>query len=393
MKLSFSKIPAVALTFTLILGIMPFVAFPQSKKPGQPKKPNIGALKGDLKDIRKKKQDAKGKLNVVRGKIRVVKGTLEEVNARIENIEIKLETTRERLASSKKEQTKLGEDLSIATHNLQLKTTEARHRIKVMRMRGEGSFASALVGAKSVGDLASRKFLYERIAAKDHKLFTDVRELKTAVATKKSRQDQLVKQIAGLITDQKVQQHDLSETKQDQRALLVQLRDKEGDIKKVLAQLNAEEDQIENTIAAFMRDTTKTAGLVKPTGRLLMPVAGGRVGSGYGMRMHPILRYRRLHKGVDIGARSGKPIRAAADGVVISATSMRGYGNVIIVGHGGGISTLYAHCSRLLRSPGARVKRGETIALVGSTGLSTSPHVHFEVHVNGKAVNPRSGWL
>lgn len=364
----------------------------QTKKPGQPKKPNISSLKGDLKDIRAKKREAKGRLNVVRTKIRVVKGTLEEVTTRIERIEVQLDDTRTRLAGSQREQKKLGEELSVVTHDLQIKTQEARHRIKVMRMRGEGSFASALIGAKSVGDLASRKFLYERIAAKDHKLFTDVKELREAVATKKRRQDQLVQQVAGLIVQQKNQQHDLSETKEDQRALLVQLREKEGDIKKVLAQLDAEENQVESTIAAFMRDTTKTVGLIKPSGRLLNPVAGGRLGSGFGMRMHPILHYRRMHKGVDIGARSGTAIRAAADGVVISATTMRGYGNVIIVGHGGNISTLYAHCSRLLRSPGARVKRGETIALVGSTGLSTSPHCHFEVHVSGKAVNPRD-WL
>ena len=108
--------------------------------------------------------------------------------------------------------------------------------------------------------------------------------------------------------------------------------------------------------------------------------------------MHPILKYRRMHKGADIGARSGTPIRAAADGVVITSTTMRGYGKVIVLAHGGGISTLYAHCSALLKGNGARVKRGEVIARVGSTGLSTGPHLHFEVHVNGKAVNP-AGWL
>lgn len=93
----------------------------------------------------------------------------------------------------------------MVTHDLQIKTEEARHRIKVMRMRGEGSFASALIGAKSVGDLASRKFLYERIAAKDHKLFTDVKQLRELVVTKKKRQDQLVQQVAGLIVKQKNQ--------------------------------------------------------------------------------------------------------------------------------------------------------------------------------------------
>lgn len=376
-------------TVAAILGVCSAVAFVQTKKPAVPKKPDIGALRSDLKEIQQKKQAVKGQLKAVRGKIRVVKGTLEEVTTQIETLEVKLEETGRRLSASRAEQARLADELKVVSHDLQVKLAEAQHRIKAMRMRGEGSFASVLVGVRSVGELASRKFLYERIAARDHKLFTEVKTLRAAVATRKARQDQLVKQVAGLLVDQKNQQHELGERKEDQRALLSQLREKEGDLKKIIAQLDAEENQIEATIAAFMRDTSRTSGLTRPTGALLMPVAGGRIGSGFGMRMHPILRYVRMHKGVDIGARTGTPIRAAADGVVITATSMRGYGNVIVLGHGGNLSTLYAHCSRLLKSTGERVKRGETIALVGSTGLSTSPHLHFEVHVNGKAVNPR----
>ncbi len=366
--------------------------FAQQKKPGSPKPPSVGKLKTNLKDVRFKKAKAVGELKKVRKNIRVVKGTLEEVNARIGNLEVALSDTGQRLDTSKAEQLKLAGDLAVVSHELQLRTQEARARLKAMRMKGRGTIVSAIIGSKSVGDLASRKFLFERIARKDRQLFDDVSRLRNSVASKKRRQDELVREVAGLLVKQKTQQSDLKESREDQKTLLSQLRDKEGDLKKLIAQLDAEENAIEATIAAFMRDTSKTSGLTKPSGRLLMPIAGGRVGSGFGMRMHPILHYRRMHKGVDIGASSGTPIRAAADGVVISARRMNGYGNVIILAHGGGISTLYAHCSALLRSEGARVKRGETIARVGSTGLSTSPHCHFEVHVGGKAVNPRS-WL
>lgn len=364
----------------------------QKPKPTKPKPKSVTDLQRDLKALERKKAAAVGALKGVRKDIRNVKGTIEEVTSRIADLEESVQQTGDKLSASQAEQKKLAGDLSVATRELQLKQKEAQNRLKVMRMKGEGTFLSAVIGAESVGDLASRKFLFERIAMKDHELFTKVRSLRSSIANKKKRQDQLVGEVAGLLTRQKSNQANLKDSKRDQWSLLMQLRDKEGDLKKLIARLDAEENSLEATIAAFTRDTSKTAGLTRPSGRLLMPVAGGRLGSPFGMRRHPILGITRMHKGVDIGARTGTPIRAAADGVVISATRQSGYGNVISVAHGGGVATLYAHCSALLKAPGTRVKRGETIARVGSTGLSTAPHCHFEVRVNGKAVNPRS-WL
>lgn len=374
----------------LLLAVMGVAQTP-APKPGSTKQ-KVTSLKSDLKSIQKKKSAAKKELGKVRGQMRVVKGTLSEVNARIERIEDELDVTANQLTRTRDEQRRLGEELVVLAAKLQSRTEEARHRLKIMRIRGQASFLSAMTGSRNMGELASRQYLFERVAKKDRELFDEVKALREQVEKQKARKDATVRQVTSLLARQKTQQNDLKESKADQQALLVQLRGKEGDLKKIIAQLDAEENSIEATIAAFMRKPENTVGLTRPSGRLLLPVSGGRLGSGFGMRMHPILKYRRMHKGVDIGARTGTPIRAAADGVVISSTTMRGYGNVIILAHGGGVSTLYAHCSRLLKGNGARVKRGETIALVGSTGLSTGPHLHFEVHVNGKAVNPAS-WL
>ncbi len=120
-----------------------------------------------------------------------------------------------------------------------------------------------------------------------------------------------------------------------------------------------------------------------------MPVAG-HITSSFGLRMHPLLGYMRMHKGMDIGARYGSPIFAAMDGVVAFAGRSGGYGNFVKLNHAGGIASGYGHMSRIAVRPGTRVARGQVIGYVGSTGMSTGPHLHWDVWKNGQAVNPRS---
>jgi len=170
------------------------------------------------------------------------------------------------------------------------------------------------------------------------------------------------------------------------RSVLGQLRNERDDLQEELAAMERESSNIESQIRAYM---ATSGGKVTPhVGGFLLPV-NGRFSSPYGYRVHPISHSRKLHTGQDIAAPSGTPIKAAGSGVVISAGWRNGYGNTVIIDHGGGKSTLYGHCSRLFVSSGQRVSMGQHIAAVGSTGYSTGPHLHFEVRINGSPVNPR----
>jgi len=122
---------------------------------------------------------------------------------------------------------------------------------------------------------------------------------------------------------------------------------------------------------------------------LLMPVVG-RISSNFGARRHPILGYTRMHGGVDFAAPHGAPIYAVGDAVVSFAGWGGGHGNHVKLDHGGGFGTGYSHMSRIAVSPGARVRAGQIIGYVGSTGLSTGPHLHYELYKNGVKVNPLS---
>jgi murein DD-endopeptidase MepM/ murein hydrolase activator NlpD len=133
----------------------------------------------------------------------------------------------------------------------------------------------------------------------------------------------------------------------------------------------------------------EASGVGKSRGTLLRPVPG-RVSSNFGMRRHPILGFSRMHKGMDFKAGFGTPILAVADGQVRSAGWHGGYGKQVRLDHGNGLVTSYSHMSRFAISPGARVRQGQVIGYVGSTGLSTGPHLHYELYRNGAAINPAS---
>lgn len=138
------------------------------------------------------------------------------------------------------------------------------------------------------------------------------------------------------------------------------------------------------------RDQWYEANGVGETKGLMRKPVLGHLTSSFGLRRHPILGYSRMHQGLDFGAPMGAPIVAATDGVVAFAGRHGGHGNYVRLTHPGGISTGYAHMSRIIARPGERVRQGQLIGYVGSTGMSTGPHLHYEVFKNGRAINPSS---
>ena len=134
-------------------------------------------------------------------------------------------------------------------------------------------------------------------------------------------------------------------------------------------------------------DAASSGRPARATAGMQWPVQA-RITSGFGLRVHPILRFARMHRGIDFGASWGSPIVAAADGQVVRAGWAGGYGRQVRIAHAGGMLTSYSHMSRITAEPGTLVRAGQLIGYVGSSGLSTGPHLHYEVHRNGVAVNP-----
>jgi murein DD-endopeptidase MepM/ murein hydrolase activator NlpD len=368
-----------------VLFAVPVFAGPQARVHG--KKADKKTLSSNLKSVKDKKKAVVRQLSTTKKQVREVRGDIRDMDVRLNKLETDLDNTRDRLSASRSEQKKLTASLADATQRLKVTREAARKRIRELYMQGDGTVVAAFSSSSDYADFLSRRFVFERIATRDRDLFQEYKRLRDEVADRKKRADGLVVRIGGLVRDQQVQQSDLEDTRADKGQLLSQLRGKQKTLEQIVAELDAEEQSIESQIAAYNRGQGRSNNLSPFTGRFLRPVPGP-ITSGYGMRMHPIIHRPRMHTGIDMGARYGSPISAAADGVVISASYHKGYGNTVILDHGGGTSTLYGHCSRLFVSNGQKVRRGQKIAAVGSTGLSTGPHLHFEVRKNGKPTNP-----
>jgi murein DD-endopeptidase MepM/ murein hydrolase activator NlpD len=347
--------------------------------------PKVKNLKSKLGEIKDKKEEARSKLKSIQKVMRSAKQELADVDEKMEGIEAKVHATQDRLTRLDEEHSRLNQELEKASKEFEEKSKRAKQRLLYIRMKGETSVIAALTGATSLSDLTGRKFIFETIASKDRKLFSDVKELRDSIARKRDRTKQIIAENKELLAVQRQQHAQWNESRKEKSTIVHRLMDKASSVQELLSDLNQDEQRIENQIQKYLEQTG--VGGARP-GKLLMPVSG-RLSSKFGMRNHPILRRSRMHTGQDIAAPSGTSIKAAAAGTVITSGRMGGYGNVVIISHGGGMTTLYAHCSRLLVKAGQKVSRGQTIAKVGSTGLSTGPHLHFEVAINGKKVDPR----
>ncbi len=178
-----------------------------------------------------------------------------------------------------------------------------------------------------------------------------------------------------------------AEERDRQALLILDIQARRVSIEARIVSLDKAADGIQALLAAFQADEPDW---VPGSLEFQSPLPCSEISSEFGMRAHPILDITRLHAGADIGASTGDPVHAAAAGVVVLAEARGGYGNTVVIAHGTSLGTVYAHNSELRVEVGQLVERGEVVALAGSTGLSTGPHVHFETRLKGVPVNPRN---
>jgi murein DD-endopeptidase MepM/ murein hydrolase activator NlpD len=219
--------------------------------------------------------------------------------------------------------------------------------------------------------------LRQRLESQRSELEAQKQKADHAAADAQSARDQ----VASLRTEIEPARIEAAQKEQDETQVVAEIQAQKGQFEAELASLQAASD----SIAAQLRAIGSGPGSPGPCQARPVP---GPITSPFGQRFHPVLRYSRMHNGADMSAGSGTPIHACRAGTVVIAGGQGGYGNTLVIDHGGSMATLYAHQSSLAASEGAHVEAGDVIGYVGSTGLSTGPHLHFEVRLTGNPVDP-----
>lgn len=306
-------------------------------------------------------------------KIQSSQAELDELNIKINELQVSINEVEEEL--------KVAEE----SYNKQKEILEAR--LVAMYEAGETQYLDVILSSESMSDFLSNCFLITELASYDTQLLEDMEAQKDGIELEKEKLDNKKEQYATMKQNQMKTAKILENTKVIRENYVSKLSDEEKEIQANIDEYNAKFEEVNREILSLSLQGIDTQYI---GGELAWPVPGyTRVTSEYGMRTHPVTGVYKLHTGVDISAPIGANFVAANDGVVVKAEYNGAYGNMVIIDHGGGVSTLYAHGSEIMVDVGQTVKRGETVVLkVGSTGYSTGPHAHFEVRLNGVVTDP-----
>jgi murein DD-endopeptidase MepM/ murein hydrolase activator NlpD len=356
----------------------------------------IAALQGRIEGANRKEAVLTDQIEAVTGKIRGLQDDVDQAQARVSTLEGELVVYKNRLA-------RLSQLLDLQTQKLNLLTRQHRvaeerlnRRLVAIYQSDAPDTVEVVLTATSLAEVLDQLDYMHDVGRQDLRIATDVRRAKIAMRRTRARTVTTRKQVAATTAAVEVRvdeqravrdrlvadQNALASARADRHRSLVAVRSQEATDRKHVENLQAESAQLMARIqAAQARSSTGGTPTVRSSSGFIWP-ASGVVTSGFGWR------WGRMHEGLDIAASYGAPISAASSGTVIYAGWMGGYGNLVVIDHGGGLATAYGHQSSIAVSSGSQVSQGQTIGYVGSTGHSTGPHLHFEVRVNGAAVDP-----
>ena len=358
-------------------------------------------LDRQLQQIQQEKKEAAARAKELDRQLEDIQQEQKSIEQELFDIDLEIDQTEEKLFALENDIEKVTNQAKIAAFELEeaIKRVEDRDallktRVQLMYRNGKVKYLEVLLGSNSFSDFLQRFDALEKIIDSDKKILQDNINDKNTIEAKKKEIDKALADLEKLYADAEEARASLMVQRKDRNVKMASLEQKEEEI----AEYKEDEEQFIIEIAAKEAETIeKQQELLYNGGFFAWPVPESkRITSDFGMRIDPINGRYVGHTGLDIGHAPGKSslygadIVAAADGIVIVAYYVNGYGNTVIINHGGGIWTLYGHIRNggIFVKVGQAVEKGDKIAEVGSTGRSTGPHLHFEVRKDQVPVNP-----
>jgi len=324
--------------------------------------------------------------NAAQKRLTGIKQNINTTNNQIQDSESRLAQATQRLQ-------KLEADLAGAQRTYEERQIATVARLRYLQRSHASQGWAVLMQSQNIGDFISRRHQLKLVYRADQKILTKLNAQAIQLHQQRTDVEQQKNEIALIRQQLLAQKADYQTQAQSQSELIQRLNSDRLALEAAENQLERDSQNLENLIeekVAALEGRSKTSSrsiIIRGTGIFAYP-SNASTSSRFGWRVHPVLGYRRFHAGLDFAASYGSTIRAADSGTVIFSGWYGGYGKAIIIDHGNGITTLYGHSSQLFVSEGQGVQRGQAIAAVGSTGLSTGPHLHFEVRRRGTPVNP-----
>lgn len=332
--------------------------------------------------------------------------TIGTVYEQLHAIQIELDTATADLKQVQADRIRLDQDitkteaeLKVAQERLQSREKVFYKRVRDIYINGRLSYLDVVVGSKDFSDFANRMEMLKRILQADMELINTIKTEREEIASKKAKLEADRAKVLELEKVAQEKQTIINQKKAERQAVLERAMNDRDTAERAYNELMASSASITAMLqqraaeraaaaaAASQGGGGATTTWVQGTGQLAAPV-NAPITSDFGWRIHPIYGTSRLHAGTDFGVDEGTPVHAADGGVVVEAGWISGYGYTVIIDHGNGMSTLYAHNSDVAVSPGQTVSKGQVVSYSGNTGGSTGPHLHFEVRINGEPTDP-----
>jgi len=330
-------------------------------------------LQARLSQARKKEEIALLQLHKIEAKLNVTTGALHESKHQLKRTENKLCETERGLEQTKSTEASV--------------TDQACQRLREIYEGQRLSLLEMFFHVDSLQALLDLFYYQERVAELDRKLLEQLRAQEAALAARKNRLGEQKHSLGDLVSDIAKQAMAITKQKLTQEQIAERLSQQREFYEQAERQLASESHRLEQQILDMESSSSKRKDMAKGSGNLRMPLRAS-ITSPFGWRRHPIFGVRKFHTGIDLAGPNHSAIKAADSGNVLFTGWYGGYGRVVIVSHGKGMATLYAHLSRIAVSEGENISKGDVVGYEGTTGFSTGPHLHFEVRVNGKPNNP-----